>query len=126
MVYRIPEKRDVDVLQNAGMIIKSGDKERRIQQSSATADFLYGLKEKDPLELNPGTSVTVEPFVDNPGQIATVSLFFDFEKIEMLSIPPFIFTLRIDQPGKHTVNVEFKSKSGIFTSVHGDINITRN
>jgi hypothetical protein len=106
------------------MILKPDEGEAAVfEPSSATADFLYGANNQSLLEVKAGSVVSVEIAADNPEQIETVTLYRSFNKIEALSQAPFVFNLSADQPGKHTLNVEFLSKSGVKTAVHGDINV---
>jgi hypothetical protein len=123
-MHRIPEDTDTEILKNAQMILKPDEGEAAVfEPSSATVDFLYGANNQSLLEVKAGSVVSVEIAADNPEQIETVTLYRSFNKIETLSQAPFVFNLSADQPGKHTLNVEFLSKSGVKTAVHGDINV---
>ena len=124
VMNRLPEDSDAEVLKNAQMILKPDEGEAAVfEPSSATADFLYGANNQSPLEVKAGSVVSVEITADNPEQIETVTLYRGFNKIETLSQAPFVFDLSADRPGKHTLNVEFLTKSGVKTAVHGDINV---
>lgn len=120
-IQRLPEAGDKGVLRGSGMIIKNEGVEKKVWHSSATADFLYGAKDDKPLEALPGTPISLMPFADNLDQVESVTLFLGFDKIETRIGPPYEFSIETDIPGRHTLNLEFRTKSGTVTSVHGDI-----
>jgi hypothetical protein len=126
VVHRIPGDADIDVLKNITLVLSSEDgNEEMFEQSAATADFLYGVDDRRALQVTAHSDVSVEINADNIEQIETVTLFQGFDKIKTLSGTPFTFSLSLDQPGKHTVNVEIMTKTGRVTAVQGEINVLK-
>ena len=124
LVHRIPEKKDVGVLRNTGMDLYTSDENHRhFFFSSATADFMFGSRQGEPFEVRAGETVTIRPLAENEEQIARIRLFIGFDLVETLSKPPYTFTINPAKSGNYTVNMEFKSRSGITNSVYGDIRV---
>jgi hypothetical protein len=122
LVHRIPGKEETNILSNTGMKVFTGDdNQRTFHFSSATADFMFGNRQENPLEVLLGEEVTILPFADNEDQIQQVELFLGFDRIETITKPPFSFSLTPENPGRFTINVEFTSVTGITHSVYGDI-----
>jgi arylsulfatase A-like enzyme len=122
IVHRVPESKDSGILRNAGMLFKTNTGEEQFYYvSSATADFLFGGKSPEPLEIESGESLIIQPYADNEEQIEMVTLYLGFDKIDTKKKPPFSFSINPAQQGKYTINVELMSKSGTITVVHGDI-----
>ncbi len=122
IVHRLPEEKDVSLLKNTSMVLKKDGGETAIfKPSSATADFLFGVDNGEPFEVRAGIPITVQAVAENDDQIERVHLFIGFNKIETISKPPFSFSINPDKPGKHTLNLEYISKTGVVTAVHGDI-----
>jgi len=124
IVHRIPEEKDEGVLINNRMILLSEDgREEVFEQTSATTDFLYGVNDQKILEVEAGSVVSVQASADNEEKIETVTLYLGFNKLETVSEDPYVFSLPLDQPGQHTVNLEILSSSGIVTAIHGEIKV---
>ena len=124
VVHRIPEDSDAEVVRNPQMILSADvGQEEMYEQSSATADFLYGINNLRTLEVKAGSVISVQINADNKEQIESVTLYRGFEKTETLMQSPFIFNLSADRTGKETLNVEILAKSGIKTAIHGEISV---
>jgi len=122
IVHRIPEKKDVTVLRNAGMSFETIRGEKQLYfLSSATTDFMFGAANTIPFEIKSGEYLFIQLFADNEEQIEEVTLYQGFHKIESKMDPPFKFTLIVKEEGSRTINVEFKTISGVVNTVHGDI-----
>jgi arylsulfatase A-like enzyme len=124
VMHRVPEKKDTEVLRHAGMKIYADKSQaKKIYLSSATADFMFGSKENEALEIEKGVKVKVQAFADNEEEIREVRLYLDFDLVQTQKDSPFHFTLDTFNPGDHTINVEMVSKSGIVRAAHGDIRV---
>jgi hypothetical protein len=122
IVHRTPRVEDSGIIKNAGMVVVASDKMEKIfKQTSAATDFLFGMNDSESLEIRKGTYVTITFFVDNEEEIDEVVLFNGFEKIETITEPPFSFSYIPEKYGKHTLNLEFKSKEGVVNAIHGDL-----
>ncbi|MBR9997692.1 MAG: sulfatase-like hydrolase/transferase [Cyclobacteriaceae bacterium] len=122
VMHRIPEEKDNGVLRDAGMeVYTAGENRKKFFVSSASADFMFGGRQQEPLEVRTGEKVTIQPFAGNEDQIRKIILYDGFEVSGTLEDPPWKFSLYLEKPGLHTVNVEFVSVSGVMNAVHGDI-----
>ncbi len=122
VIHRIPETKDRGVLRKAGMrMYTDSGISRNYDLSSAPADFMFRNREEDPLVIEQGISLKIEAFAENAEEISEVRLFLDFDLLEILTGPSFLFILDNVKQGKHTINLEMVSKSGIVRSAHGDI-----
>jgi arylsulfatase A-like enzyme len=122
LVHRIPGTAETYVLKNTGMKVFTGDdNQRTFHFSSATADFMFGNRQEKPLEVLPGEEVTILPFADNEDQIQQIELFVGFDRMEIITKPPFLFSFTPENRGRFTINMEFTSGKRITHSVHGDI-----
>lgn len=122
LMHRLPEKKNKSIVRNAGMeMYTAEDNKKTFYQSSATADFMFGRNQGDPLEVKMGEEVNIHLFADNPDQIQQAKLLSGFEEIETVNNTPFNFLITATEIGRNTINVEFISKDGIVNAIHGDI-----
>ncbi|MBI5010212.1 MAG: hypothetical protein HZB98_11330 [Bacteroidia bacterium] len=82
------------------------------------ADFMFRGKQHDSLfRIRSSENISIEPIADNPDQISSVTFFNDFDIVNEDTVPPFIYDFRYTPGKKFTLNVEFKSKTGVKNSV---------
>lgn len=119
IIHRIPEKQDSMVIRNPGIRISQGKEETgTFYLLNDVSDFMYRGRKQDSLfHLRRIESISIEPFADNPEQIASVAYFNDFDLIKEDTVPPFNLDLQSIPEKKFTLNVEFKSKTGVKNSV---------
>ncbi len=119
IIHRIPEDKDTLVIQNPQIRISHGkDNNRTFSLLNDVADFMFLGKRLDSLfHIRSNETFLIEPFADNPGQIASVTFFRDFDPVKEITAPPFLFELQCAPGEKFTLNVEFKSRTGVKNSV---------
>jgi arylsulfatase A-like enzyme len=119
IIHRIPEKQDSMVIRNPGIRISQGKEETgTFYLLNDVSDFMYRGRKQDSLfHLRRNESISIEPFADNPEQIESVAYFNDFDLIKEDTVPPFNLDLQSIPEKKFTLNVEFKSKTGVKNSV---------
>ncbi len=121
LIHRVAGNED-QVLLNSGMEVSGTDGNKKIFYStSATADFMFGRTQGNPLEVKKGELLTIKPFADNLELVQDVTFYFDFEPVSKTGTIPFEFTIEVSEKGRHTLNAEFRSKSGVVHAVHGDV-----
>jgi hypothetical protein len=119
IIHRIPEIQDTSVILNPRIIISQGQNEiGTFSLLNDVADFMFRGRKLDSLfHIRSGESISIEPLADNPEQIASVAFFNDFNLLKEVSAPPFMFDFQCTPGKKFTLNVEFKSKTGVRNSV---------
>jgi arylsulfatase A-like enzyme len=122
IVHRITEEEDFGILKNLGIQMEKNSGENgSFYRNSATADFLYGEAQVEPLKLNKGESVNIKFVADNPEQVEQVIIYVGFDQEDIISEAPFEYIFTPSKVGQQTINGEFISKAGIAYSVHADI-----
>ena len=124
IIHRIPEIQDTMVILNPRITISQGKNEiGTFTLQNDVADFMFTGKRQDSLlHIRSSESISVEPTADNPEQIASVAFFNDFDLLKEVSAPPFRFDFQCPPGKKFTLNVEFKSKTGVRNSVRAYLN----
>jgi len=107
------------VIRNPRIKISQGEDEAgTFYLRNDVADFMFvGRKQDSLFRIRCTENISVEPFADNPEQISSVTFFSDFDMIKEVSMPPFRYDFRCTPGKKFTLNVEFKSKTGVKNSV---------
>ena len=119
IIHRIPGKQDTMVIRNPRIKISQGkDETGTFNLLNDVADFMFQGRKQDSLfHIRSTEVISIEPLADNPEQIASVTFFSDFDLVEEVSAPPFRFDFQCSPGEKFTINVEFKSKTGVKNSV---------
>ncbi len=119
IIHRIPEKKDTMVIRNPRIKISQGkDVTGTFHLLNDVADFMFlGMKQDSLFHLRSSENISLEPLADNPEQIASITIFNDFDKVKENISPPFLYDFHGTPGKKFTLNVEFKSKTGVKNSV---------
>lgn len=119
IMHRIPEIQDTMVIRNPRITISQGENEiGNFSLLNDVADFMFRGKMQDSLlHIRSSEKISIEPIADNPEQIASVAFYNDFDLVKEVSAPPFRFDFQCSPGEKFTLNVEFKSKTGVKNSV---------
>jgi hypothetical protein len=119
LIHRMPEKQDSMVIRNPRIIISQGkDETGTFSLLDDVADFMFRGRKQDSLfHLSSSEIISIEPLAENPEQITSVAFYNDFDLVKEDTIPPFNLDLQCIRGKKFTLNVEFKSKTGVKNSV---------
>ena len=119
IIHRIPEIHDTLVILNPRIKISQGiDEIGTFSLLNDVADFMFRGRNQDSiLHIRSSEIISIEPITDNPEQILSVSFFNDFDLLKEVTTSPFRFDFQCTPGEKFTLNVEFKSKTGVKNSV---------
>lgn len=125
LVRRIPGEEEKDVLLNPCFTIRSGTAELgKYYLKNDVADFMFqGGSHDELLKIKRGNPIQIIPSADNPEMISSLTVFHDFKIVAEISQPPFMIEFPCAESEKYTLNIEFKSKTGVKNSVRAYLQI---
>jgi hypothetical protein len=85
----------------------------RFAADGAALEFMRrGGQQDEVVRIEAGARLRIEPFADNPGELAGMEVYVDFERIGSSHSAPFDWEMEAPPGRKFTLNVEFISRGG--------------
>jgi arylsulfatase A-like enzyme len=112
-VHRVPGPGD-RVLRGHGFeLFADGRSVGRFAADGAALEFMRrGGQQDQPVPVPAGARLRIEPYADNPEELAGIRVFVDFEQCAGVDEMPYAVEIEAPAGEKYTLNVEFISGSG--------------